>query len=360
MRVVVAMSGGVDSSTVAGLLHEQGHEVVGVHLKLHDAAPGAAGSKTCCGDVDAADARRVAAHLGVPFYVLDWREAFRRAVIDTFVGAYRDGRTPNPCVACNGVLKFQLLLARAQALGAEALATGHYARVEDGRLLAAVDAAKDQSYFLFPLAREALARVRFPLGGLTKPEVRAHAARLGLPVAEKPESMDVCFVPDGDHASRVAAAFPDVDPAGELVDERGVVLGHHDAYWRFTVGQRRGLQLALGYPAYVTAIDPVTRRVTVAPEAALAHEGLEADGWAWLDAPAPGEVVGVRIRHRGPRVPAVVTDEGEGRVRVRFAEPARAVTPGQAAVAYRGDQVLGGGFVVRASPPAAAHVGVAA
>lgn len=343
VRIVVAMSGGVDSATVAGLLHEQGHEVVGVHMKLHD-APGSAGSNRCCGYDDALDARTVASHLGIPFYVLNLREAFQKAVIDDFVGAYKEGRTPNPCVQCNGVLKFQVLLARARALGASHLATGHYARLEQGRLLAASDATKDQSYFLYPMRSEALAQVLFPLGHLTKSEVRAEAARLGLPVAEKPESMDVCFLPEGDHGALVAAHHPEVDASGDVVDTEGRVVGHHEGYWRFTIGQRRGLRISLGFPAYVVGIEPATRRVVVADEGALWHRGLVAEGCTWLEAPQAEEAVSVRTRHRGPRVPGRVVIEGDV-AHVHLHEPTRAIAPGQAAVVYRGEQVLGGGTI---------------
>jgi tRNA-specific 2-thiouridylase len=350
MRVVVAMSGGVDSSVTAGLLHEQGHEVIGVHMRLHDRAPvGAAPgtpSKTCCGVDDALDARRVADTLGFPFYVMDLREAFERAVIDGFVSEYKTGRTPIPCVACNGVLKFKVLLARAVALGADQLATGHYARIDDRRLRAAADPGKDQSYFLWPIPADALDRTVFPLGGMSKAEVRAHAARLGLSTADKPESQEICFVPDGDHAAFVQRELGDVDGSGEIVDAAGQVLGRHDAYWKFTIGQRRGLGIALGTPAYVTAIDPLTRRVTVGFDRDLVHHGLVVGGMRWFERPDPGRTVHVRIRHRGGLVPCTV-DAGDPAT-VRFLSPARAVTPGQSAVFYADDVVLGGGTIDRA------------
>jgi len=340
VRVVVAMSGGVDSSVAAALLVEEGHEVVGVHLALHEGAS-TGGEGHCCGLDDALDARRVAGMLGIPFYVMNLRQAFREAVLDPFVAAWRAGLTPNPCVACNGVLKFDVLLHRARALGAELLATGHYARVAGGRLYAATALEKDQSYFLYPVRRDALERVRFPLGGMTKPEVRAHAARLGLPTAEKAESMDVCFLPDGDHATLVGAGAG--DGSGLIVDEAGRELGRHDGYWRYTVGQRRGVGVAAGTPVYVLRVEPDTRRVVVGPEAALLEQGLEAAGVNWIRRPEPGEDLAVRIRHRGALIPCAI--EAESPLRLRFAAPARAVAPGQAAVVYAGDEVLGGGTI---------------
>lgn len=339
--VVVAMSGGVDSSVAAGLLAEAGHRVVGVHMRLHDADPKGAGH--CCGLDDAMDARRVAAQLGIPFHVLDLREAFRRAVVDDFARAWRDGITPNPCVACNGVLKFDVLWKRARALGAEALATGHYARVgPDGELRAAVDEDKDQSYFLWPVRREVLKSVWFPLGGLTKPEVREHARRLGLLTAEKAESQEICFLPDGDRAGLLQASHPEVSPQGEVVHEDGRVLGSHQGYWRFTVGQRRGLGVAAGAPLYVHAVDASRRRVVVGGRSGLMHRGLEAGGLVWGREPSPEQVLQVRIRHRGERVPGRV-DGG----RVTLERPVWAVAPGQSVVFYDGDEVLGGGVIRR-------------
>lgn len=343
MRIVVAMSGGVDSSVAAGLLVEEGHEVIGVHLKLHDAVEGAAGH--CCGLDDVLDARGVADRLGFPFYVYNLKEAFQKAVIDPFVQAWRHGETPNPCVSCNGVLKFDILLHRARALGADAIATGHYARTADGRLFAATHTDKDQSYFLYPVRPEALRATRFPLGALTKPEVRAHAVRLGLATAAKPESMEVCFLPDDDHA-RLVAASVDVDGAGEIVDEAGTVLGRHDAYWRYTVGQRRGLGIAAGAPLYVLAVDAATRRVTVGPAERLSAQEVLAGGVNWIRRPTPGEALTVRIRHRGARIACTLVSEDP--LRLHLHAPARAVTPGQAAVLYAGDEVLGGGTIRRA------------
>ncbi len=342
MRIVAAMSGGVDSSVTAALLAEQGHEVIGVHMKLHDSPDPAPGSKTCCGLDDALDARAVSDRLGIPFHVMDLRQAFRKAVMDELAETYAAGRTPNPCIQCNGVLKFQVLLQRALALGAEALATGHYARMEDGRLLQAVDVHKDQSYFLFPMSEKARQKTLFPLGGLNKAQVREHAERLGLVTADKPESQEICFIPDNDHAAFVARARPDLDGAGEIVDASGRVLAHHDGYWRFTIGQRRGLGVSIGQAAYVQAIEPETRRVVVGGGEDLWHHGLQVFSWQWHRRPRADEALSARIRHRGERVPCRL--EGE---RLIFERPVWAVAPGQAAVLYSGDEVLGGGWIRR-------------
>ena len=345
MRVVAAMSGGVDSSVVAALLLEQGHEVIGVHMKLHDVEEGQAGH--CCGLDDAMDARMVADTLGIPFYVMDLREAFKKAVMADFAESYRAGRTPNPCIRCNGVLKFQVLLQRAKALGASHLATGHYAKVTpEGRLFRAVDHRKDQTYFLFPATRNAFQQTLFPLGGMTKAEVREHAERFGLVTSSKPESQEVCFIPDDDHTRFVKEYYEEIDGAGDIVDEDGHVLGQHDGYFRYTIGQRRGLGVALGYPVYVLKINPTTRQVVVGPAERLQEQGLQASGMNWFRRPKPKEEVLVRIRHNGGLIPA--TFSGDDPITVRFQAPARAIAPGQGVVLYSGDEVLGGGWIDKA------------
>jgi len=345
MRVVAAMSGGVDSSVVAGLLKEQGHEVIGIHMKLHDVEEGEAGH--CCGLDDAMDARMVADALEIPFYVMDLREAFKKAVMDDFAENYRAGRTPNPCVRCNGVLKFRVLLQRAKALGASHLATGHYAKVTpEGGLYRAVDHHKDQSYFLFPATRDAFAQTLFPLGGMTKPEVRAHAERLGLVTSSKPDSQEVCFIPDDDHTRFVREHLGDPDASGDIVDEDGTVLGQHDGYFRYTVGQRRGLGIAAGYPLYVLKIQAASKRIVVGPADRLMEQGLVASGMNWFREPTNGEEIFARIRHNGGLIPATI--EGTEPTTVHFQAPARAIAPGQAVVLYSGDEVLGGGWIERA------------
>ena len=354
------MSGGVDSSVAAGLLVEAGHEVIGVHMKLHDQPAGsglsAGPAGHCCGLDDALDARSVASTLGIPFYVLDLQEAFRKAVMDDFAASYLAGATPNPCVRCNGILKFDMLLARARALGADALATGHYARAREGRLFTAVDLDKDQSYFLYPIRPEALLQSLFPLGAMTKPEVRAHATRLGLATAKKPESMEVCFIPDDDHARFVQQHSQQSQPdaagqecAGDVVDEAGKILGRHDAYYRFTVGQRRGIGIAASQPLYVLRVDPQLRHVVVGPVERLEHVELEATGAHWIRKPELGEAVEARIRHRGARIPCTVAELAERRLLVHFSIPARAAAPGQSVVLYAGDEVLGGATIRRAA-----------
>jgi tRNA-specific 2-thiouridylase len=347
LKVVVAMSGGVDSSVAAGLLKEQGHDVIGVHMKLHDAESGQPGR--CCGYDDALDARKVALALDIPFYVFNLREAFQKAVVDDLVGTYLAGATPNPCVMCNGVLKFRVLLARARALGASHLATGHYAQITDGRLRRAADPDKDQSYFLFPMRPDAIAATLFPLGAMSKAEVRGHAVRMGLVTAEKPESQEICFIPDDDHGRFVQQASG-ADGSGAIVDENGREVGRHDGYFRYTVGQRRGLGVALGSPAWVTGVDATTRevRVTTDPNRLL-HGGLHAQRALWIRRPEAGQTVDARIRHRGELIPATV-DGDDDRPRVSFLRPAKAVAPGQAVVFYDGDEVLGGGWITKAEP----------
>jgi tRNA-specific 2-thiouridylase len=339
--IVVALSGGVDSATVAALLVEAGERVVGVTMRLYDAAGTSASiGGRCCGPRDVEDARKVAAHLDIPFYVADYTEDFRARVMDDFVAEYTAGRTPNPCVRCNQHIKFTPLMQRARALGADALATGHYARIEDGRLLRGRDARKDQSYFLFNMPKEALPFVRFPLGGLTKEEVRAHARRLGLPNCDKPESQEICFVPDGDYAgfvSRAAAMAP-----GEIVDEGGKVLGQHEGIHKFTIGQRRGVGVAAGEPIYVLSVDALTRRVTVGGSASLDKRSISVADLSWM--PRERTRAQVQIRYRHEARPAWLVPDGD-RVQVEFDHPERAPAPGQAAVFYDGDAVLGGGFI---------------
>ena len=344
------MSGGVDSSVAAALLAEAGHEVIGVHMKLHEGAvTGTTGH--CCGLDDAWDARRVADKLAIPFYVLNLEDAFREAVVDPFAKAWRAGLTPNPCVTCNGVLKFRVLLRRALALGADMLATGHYARTDGGRLFEAVDTARDQSYFLHPVPAEALKRTLFPLGGMAKPQVRAHAERLGLLNANKPDSMEVCFIPNDDHADFVSryesAQGIGLEGDGDIVDESGAILGSHEGYHRYTVGQRRGLGLA-GGPWYVLEVRPNSRQVVVGPDSRLYEQSLIARDLNWLR-PA-GQLLGhpldARIRHKGARIPAELTLLDP--LTVQFRAPARAITPGQAVVLYDGTEVVAGGTIVRA------------
>ena len=349
-RVIVAMSGGVDSAVAAARCVAAGYDVVGISLRL---APDGGGG--CCSLDDFHDARAVAERLGIHHYVLDAVEPFAREVIDPFVAEYLAGRTPNPCARCNQEIKFGLLWRRARELGATRLATGHYARLSRDpltgrpRLRTAVDAAKDQTYFLFGLGAAELAAALFPVGELTKAEVRAEATALDLPVAAKPESMEVCFVADG------AAAFVERHaPAGNvrpgaIVDEEGHEVGRHGGIHRFTVGQRRGLGIGGGPRRYVSSIDAATGTVHVAAGAVPGTRGLVTRDVSWAgDAPAPGTRLAVRIRHRHPVLAARLAGTAGGEARVVFEAPGPAVTPGQAAVFYDGDLVLGGGWVVGA------------
>ncbi len=352
---VVALSGGVDSATVAALLVEAGERVVGVSMRLYDARDsGAAANGRCCGPRDLEDARRVCAHLDIPFYVANYEADFRTRVIDDFVAEYAAGRTPNPCVRCNQYIKFTPLLRRARALGATSLATGHYARIvtlADGQpvLARARDRQKDQSYFLFNMPAEALPMVRFPLGELTKDEVRDHARRLGLPNADKSDSQEICFVPDGDYASFVERQRPELRRAGNIVDETGRVLGEHQGVHRFTIGQRRGLRVAALEPRYVVAVDAEKQRVTVGGVDALAQQRIVVEDASWpTGVPVEPMRMRVQIRYRHTAQPALVTALSPTRVEVLFDVPERAPAAGQAAVFYdggEGERVMGGGFI---------------
>jgi tRNA-uridine 2-sulfurtransferase len=351
-RVVLAMSGGVDSSVAAYLLRQQGHEVIGLFMRtgVHSAEDRRADNKKgCCSAVDAGDARRVADQLDIPFYALDFESDFTR-IIDYFADEYLHGRTPNPCVVCNTWLKFGKLWSYGRSLDADFIATGHYARVEERggqpALLRAVDPDKDQSYVLYGLRRKLLSRLLFPVGGYRKEEIRDLARRAGLAVHDKPDSVEICFVPDGDHARLIRERRPDAGVAGQFVDPSGNVLGEHNGIESFTIGQRKGLGVALGERRYVLDIIPSRHEVVLGQREDLLANSLSASGVNWLIEPPAGPVAcRAKIRYRHPGASAVVHPLANESAHIVFAEPQSAITPGQAVVFYEGDRVLGGGWI---------------
>jgi tRNA-specific 2-thiouridylase len=364
--IAVAMSGGVDSSAVAALLHEQGYELVGLTLQLwnqrrlagREGMPESVQGR-CCSIDDVYDARRVAEHLGIPYYLVNAQERFEADVVRPFVDEYLAGRTPIPCTLCNNHLKFDQLLQTARQIGADRIATGHYAKnnfdAERGRwvLSRPADKSKDQTYFLFGLTQDQLSRTIFPLGDMQKPDVRVMASEHGLELAQKPDSQEICFIPGGSYAHFLQAyldeqgrAMP--DSSGELVAADGSVVGHHDGIHRFTVGQRKGVGVSAPNPLYVLSIDPESHAVHVGTDDKLFSQTLVAERLNWISVPEPANEIKVRIkiRHRHEPAEATLRMNADGHAEARFAEPQRAITPGQAAVFYCEDEVVGGGWIV--------------
>ena len=369
MKIAVAMSGGVDSSAAAAILKEQGHELVGFTMQLWDQRRGINTDENgdplpsrCCSLDDVYDARRVAEELGFPFYVLNLERDFERDVVHPFVSSYLSGETPIPCVACNSRLKFASLDRLAVSLGCEKVATGHYARVEFDpsnnryKLLRGRNQQKDQSYFLWELTQSQLSRAMFPLGEMSKPEAREAARSHGLAVAEKKESQEICFVPDGDYAGFIDRYLESegetnrLPGAGEIVDSTGRVIGQHGGVQRYTIGQRRGIGIADERPLYVISLDAEKNRVVVGADEELLKPEFVAAGvnWIALDSPAEAVRADVRVRYRHNAAPATITPLENNRARVLFDAPQRAITPGQATVFYRSDEVVGGGWITKA------------